>query len=362
MNIDLKEISIREVVEGFVDNAEEGVVGYGGKLNIRPPYQREFIYNTKQRDEVINTVKKNFPLNVMYWVKSNDGYELMDGQQRTLSICQYVNGDYSFENRFFHNLREEEKNQILDYKLMIYICEGTDTEKLDWFQIINIAGEELTNQELRNAVYAGPWTMAAKKYFSKTGCPAYQIGEKYMKGTPIRQEYLETVLKWISSADGRKIEEFMGVHQHDVNAQPLIDYYNNVLKWVKKVFPHYRREMKGLDWGLFYNQYKDNEYNADEIEARIVKLMADDDITKKAGVYEYILDSDERHLSIRAFDNRTKRTVYERQGGICPFCHNHFDINEMEADHITPWHAGGQTILDNCQMLCKDCNRRKSGR
>ena len=187
MKIELHEIPVKNVVAGYIDSAENGVVGYGGKLNIRPAFQREFIYKDKQRDEVIRTIRKNFPLNVMYWVKSDDGnYELLDGQQRTISICQYVNGDFSIDHLAFHNLTKTEQQQILDYPLMIYICEGSDKEKLDWFKIINIAGEQLTSQELRNAIYTGEWLTEAKKYFSKSQCPAYQIAGDYLSGSPRR--------------------------------------------------------------------------------------------------------------------------------------------------------------------------------
>ncbi len=207
MKIKLHEIPVREVVKGYIDSAENGVVGYSGRLNIRPAFQREFIYKDKQRDEVIRTVQKNFPLNVMYWVKSDNGnYELLDGQQRTISLCQYVNGDYSIDHMGFDNLTQTEREQILDYPLMIYICEGTDKEKLDWFKIINIAGEQLTAQELRNAIYTGEWLTEAKKYFSKTACPAYAIASDYLNGSPIRQNYLETAIKWIAARDGKEID------------------------------------------------------------------------------------------------------------------------------------------------------------
>ena len=222
MKIELKEIPVREIVKDFVDNQEEGVVGYGKLLNIRPAFQREFIYGEKQRNEVINTVVNGFPLNVMYWAKNENGYELMDGQQRTLSVCQYVNGDFSFKDRFFHNLTSAEREKILNYKFMVYICEGTDKEKLDWFEVINIAGIELNQQELRNAIYTGPWLTDCKKRFSKTGCPAYLIADKLIKGTPIRQDYLATVLGWIADRDNvSSIKEYMAIHQHDTNANPL---------------------------------------------------------------------------------------------------------------------------------------------
>lgn len=360
MKIELREIAFDKLTDGFEDSDEAGVVAYGGKLDIRPPYQREFIYKDKQRDAVINSVRKNFPLNVMYWAVRNDGhYEVIDGQQRTLSICQYVNGDFSINGLAFHNLQDDQQKQILEYKLMIYFCSGTDSEKLDWFRTINIAGEEHTDQELRNAVYAGPWTADAKRYFSKTGCPAYGLASDYMKGSPIRQEYLETAIRWHSKDE---IEEYMSKHQHDKNATPLWQYFQKVIAWVKATFPDYRREMKGVDWGGVYNQFKDQEFDTDKLGKQVAKLMMDDDVEKKPGIYPYVLDGDERHLNIRAFSENMKREAYERQKGICVKCKKKFQFEEMEADHIKPWHEGGKTIAANCQMLCKDDNRRKSGR
>ena len=360
MKIELKEITIEKLTVGFEDNAEAGVVGYGGKLDIRPPYQREFIYKDKQRDAVIDSVRKDFPLNVMYWAVRNDGqYEVIDGQQRTLSICQYVNGDFSINGLAFHNLQDDQKQQILDYKLMVYFCTGTDSEKLDWFRTINIAGEEHTDQELRNAVYAGPWTADAKRYFSRTGCPAYGLASDYLRGSPIRQEYLETAIVWHSD---EKIEEYMSKHQHDKNATPLWQYFQRVIGWVKATFPKYRQEMKGVGWGVLYNQFKDKECDTDKLEKHVAKLMQDDDVTRKSGVYTYVLDGDERHLNIRAFSDNMKREAYERQKGVCVRCKKEFQLGAMEGDHIKPWHEGGKTNAANCQMLCKEDNRRKSGR
>src|SRR5205809_2739838 len=216
MNIDLKKITNKALTDGYKDNAEGGVVGYGGKLDIRPPYQREFIYKDKQRDAVIDTVTKDYPLNVMYWAVREDGnYEVIDGQQRTLSICQYVNGDFSIKGLAFHNLKDDQQKQILGYELMVNFCSGTDSEKLDWFRTINIAGEEHTDQELRNAVYAGPWTADAKRYFSKTGCAASGLASDYLRGSPIRQEYLETAIGW--QAKDQTIEQYMSKHQDDKN-------------------------------------------------------------------------------------------------------------------------------------------------
>lgn len=369
MKIELHEIKIKEIVDGFVNNEENGVVGYGGKLNIRPAFQREFIYNDKQQEAVIETVMKGFPLNVMYWAESEDGdYELLDGQQRTMSICSYVNNEVSLNSRTFANLTETERNEILDYPLMIYICKGNDKEKLDWFRIINIAGVQLKDQELRNAVYTGEWLSDAKKYFSKNGCVAYKLADKYINGTVNRQDYLETALRWISSKEGIKIEDYMSAHQHDGHATPLWQYFSVVINWVKAIFPNYRREMKGLDWGIMYNKYSGNVYNPRELEDGIEKLMRDDDVTKRSGIYEYLLSGNEKFLNIRAFTDNEKRLVYERQNGICPYCaaehreKTHYEIEEMEADHITPWRDGGKTDTENCQMLCKEHNRIKSDR
>lgn len=363
MKIELNEIPVSEVVKGYKDSAENGVVGYGGRLNIRPAFQREFIYKEKQRNEVLNTVRNDFPLNVMYWVKSGEeSYEMLDGQQRTISVCQYINGDFSIQYQYFHNLTKDEQQQILDYKLMIYICDGTDKEKLDWFKIINIAGEQLTAQELRNAIYTGEWLTDAKKYFSKTNCPAYNIAGEYLKGSAIRQDYLETVIKWIAAKEGKEIEDYMAEYQHEPSANELWLYFNSVITWVKAIFPKYRREMKGIEWGIYYNKFGTRKFDPKALEAKIIALMEDEDITRHAGIYEYLIDGEERHLSLRAFSEKMKRTAYEKQKGICPVCKEHFEYEEMEGDHITPWHLGGKTTSENCQMLCQSDNRTKSGK
>ncbi len=358
MKIDLHEITIREVAEKYIDNDEEGVVGYNGKLNIRPKYQREFIYDEKKRNAVIDTILKEYPLNVIYWVKNEDGtFEVLDGQQRTISFCQYIMGDYSIDNRAFHNLTDTEKEKILNYTLMVYFCEGNDKEKLDWFEIINIAGIKLTDQELRNAVYTGTWLSDAKLKFSKSNCAAYGLSNKYVIGSPIRQEILETALSWISKG---KIENYMSVHQHDPNANELWMYFRNVIEWIEVTFTTYRKEMKGIDWGKLYGEFKDQIFDTDKLEQDIKALMIDDDITNKKGIYSYILNRNEKHLNLRDFTENHKRESYERQNGVCKNCGKHFELSQMEADHITPWHLGGKTESENCQMLCKDCNRRKS--
>ncbi|MFI0999807.1 HNH endonuclease family protein [Streptomyces galbus] len=363
MKIELKKIQVRDLVEGYEDNDELGVRAFGDKLDVRPPYQREFVYGDKQRNAVIETLRRDFPLNVMYWSVRDDGtYEVIDGQQRTISICQYVEGDFSIpiggHQLAFHNLQQDQQDQILNYELMIYLCEGTDSEKLDWFKTINIAGEELTNQELRNAVYHGTWVSSAKKYFSKNNCPAYAIGSNYMTGSPIRQDYLETTIKWMNYGD---VDGYMAAHQHDLDASPLWLYFQNVMAWVKVTFPKWRKEMRSVQWGSLYNRFKDADLDPVKLESEIATLMQDEDVTKKRGIYIYVLNREERHLNLRAFPDNQKREAYERQGGVCPVCQDHFELAAMEADHITPWHAGGRTIAANCRMLCKEDNRRKGG-
>lgn len=378
MKIEECKIPVREMFDGYVDSAELGVKAYGGRLNVRPAYQREFVYNQQQRDAVIRTVRNGFPLNVMYWVRNGEGgFEMLDGQQRTISICRYLNGDFSINHQAIGNLTAEERDAILDYELVIYICEGTEREKLDWFDVVNTAGEKLTTQERRNAIYAGPWLNEAKKYFSKTGCPASQIGENYMNGSAIRQQLLETALGWIADRDMHngytskagcgEVEDYMSAHQHDADCTDLWNYFESVVGWVRETFPNVRTKlMKGLPWGVYYNKHGERKFDSAMLEARISQLLRDDedvgDITNQRGIYEYLLDGDERHLSIRAFSPKMARTAYERQKGVCPKCGKRFAIEDMQADHITPWAKGGRTVAENCQMLCADCNRRKGGK
>ena len=361
MEIKLKEITVRDLAEDYNDNKEGGVVGYGGKLDIRPPFQREFIYKDKQRDAVIDTLTKDFPLNVMYWAVREDGnFEIIDGQQRTISICQYVNGDFSVDGLAIHNLPKDKKEQILNYKLSVYLCSGKDSEKLEWFETINIAGEVLTNQELLNAVYSGSWVSDAKRHFSKSTCAAHGLASDYLSGSANRQEYLETAIKWISK---NGIKNYMSTHQHDKDATELWDYFKKVIEWVEATFTNKRKNiMKGIAWGALYNEYKDEEYDIKVIEEQTAELILDDDVTKNSGIYSYILTGEEKHLSIRSFTPAMKLKVYEKQKGKCVVCGKKFEIKEMEADHIDPWHDGGKTTEENCQMLCKKCNRRKSGK
>ena len=336
MDITLHQITIRELAADYKDLSmqEEGIVGYGGRLNIRPKYQREFVYDDTKRNAVIDTVWNNFPLNVMYWVevdKSDDSeivYELLDGQQRTISICSFIAGEFmmNIEGNLcaWDNLTQTQQDKILNYPLQVYICKnGTDEEKLKWFNVINIAGEKLTSQEIRNAIYSGSWVTEAKRRFSRTGCVAFRIGSDYMSGVPIRQDYLETAIKWIvdfkkqtasETPAPQTIEAYMAQHQHDTDADELWQYFQNVIHWTKTHFTRlYKREMKQVEWGLLYNRYKDTTLTETHLANEVERLMADSDVQRKSGIFWYVFDGDERHLGIRAFDDNTRREVYEKQ-------------------------------------------------
>jgi len=362
MDIIPKEITVKELTEGYQDKGDDGVFGYGGKLDIRPPFQREFVYTGKQRDAVIDTLIKGFPLNVMYWAVRADGnFEIIDGQQRTISISQYVNGDFFFNNRLFQNLQKDEKEQILNYKIMVYFCSGTDKEKLDWFETINIAGEKLFKQELRNAVYAGKWVTDAKRHFSKNNCPAYGKGKDYLDGKLNRQDYLETAIKWISNGE---IEEYMGKNQNKDDASELWVYFQDVINWIERTFINRDsgrlKLMKGQDWGTLYNKHKNDKLNPNNLEKRLVELIqfaANDEVKNIRGIYEYVLSGDIRKLEKRIFPDTIKMAKYEEQKHKCVKCSKEYDISEMDADHIKPWFSGGKTELSNCQILCIACNR-----
>ncbi|ELL1632733.1 DUF262 domain-containing protein [Campylobacter upsaliensis] len=389
MQIDKTEIKIKELVAGYTRDEESSqVIAYAdssgvARLNIRPKYQREFVYKEAQRNAVIDTILKGFPLNIMYWVKNVDfgaecEYEVLDGQQRTISICEYVKGSFSIQwndkSQYFHTLSKDLQEKFLDYKLNVYVCQGSESEKLEWFKTINIAGETLTSQELRNAVYASVWLSDAKRRFSKEKGVAVLKGAKYLNGSALRQEFLESAIAWkVDSRKDEKICEYMAKNAKDSkNADELWEYFAKVIDWVEMKFETYRKEMKGLEWGLFYNTYKDKPLDAKELESKIIELMQDDEVGSKKGVYAYVLSGDEKHLSLRAFSESVKRAVYEKQGGVCANSDGHIkgvqcpnekqklDIKQMEADHIIPWSKGGKTEKENCQMLCVECNRRKS--
>ena len=386
MEIELKYIPIREVVKDYADDAENGCRGYGGRLNIRPSFQREFIYSGSQRNAVIETVKKNFPLNVMYWVKSADGnFEMLDGQQRTISICQYERGEFTLaDNVSFENLPKPVRDRFLEYRLMIYICDGDDEEKLDWFQTINIAGEKLTAQEMRNAIFACEWLNDAKKYFSKTNCPAHMRFGKYFKGSSIRQEYLETALKWIAARNKLdNLKKYMDLQKKNkvTSCAEMWNYIGEIFDWVEKIFPNYTSDMKGLDWGRLFEKYHEKNLDVKKIAAEVDKLYEDICVKNKSGIYEYVLEfvgngnSESKFLNVRFFGDGVKKTVYAKQTKFakakkisnCPMCvlenksnaEKIWKMSEMDADHVTAWSKGGTTDEKNCQMLCKFHNRMK---
>ena len=379
MKIDMIHVPVRELIEGYSeDDATSRVVAWGGKLDVRPEFQREFVYNDKQQEAVVNTILNGFPLNIMYFVDRQDGgYEVLDGQQRIISVCRFALTKFSvkipaaaggFNSVNYPNLFDEQKARFLDYELQVYICEGTDKEKLDWFQIINIAGEELEKQEILNAIYHSKWLTDAKSAFSRRNCVAHKNYGKYMGGDYIRQKYLETVFSWAADAEGISgkdaVAEYMQKHRYDDNADSLWKYFEDVFKWVGRVFGPYDKRMKGRPWGMFYNRHKDDNLDPAEIQAEIKCLMNDDEVQKYEGVYEYLLSNrtraDEKCLNLRKFDDRQRQIMYSRQDGKCAICGKPFDISEMHGDHVTPWSKGGKTTLENGQMLCAACNLKKS--
>ena len=370
MEIKRKTILLKNLVEGYVDKGNEGVEGLGGTLDIRPPYQREFVYGDDLQQAVIDSVISGFPLGIMYWVDREDGtYEVLDGQQRILSICKFHNRDFSMKHSgnpiYFDGMTQEERENFLNYELDVYVCSGTEREKLEWFERINVIGVPLTKQELRNASYTGPWLSSAKSYFSKDGA-AVDKYNTYMGGQKNRQEWLETAIEWASHEKYGEVEveQYMADHQQDENADELWKYYFRVMNWVEGIFKKYRSTMKGIDWGIIYNNHKEQylTLNPDDVEKEVSFLMEHPDIKAKKGIYQYIFDRDERHLSLRVFDEKTKREVYEKQDGKCTMCGEEFSYEEMHGDHIVPFSKGGLTVPENCMMLCAKDNWAKSNR
>ena len=373
MTIKQISVTVREITAGYVNNDEQGVRGYDGKLDIRPPYQREFIYNEKEQQAVIHTVLHGYPLNVMYWVKRSDDaecpYEVMDGQQRTLSLCEYVEGKFSVDFKAFFNQPEDIRRRILDYPLTVYVCEGEPSEKLEWFKTINIAGKPLNDQEIHNAIYAGPFVSDAKRHFSKTGCAAARLAKDLVPGVAIRQDLLKTALEWMAEHETRGGHPqtrmgYMATHQHDPNANNLWSYFQVVLHWAMTNFDmkRFKRIMKGVDWAKYYDLFKDQTLDTATMSQQISRLMRDSEIGRPTGIIPYVLTGNEHFLDLRIFPDDIKLVVWERQNHICPLCHKAFDIAFMEGDHITPWRDGGRTVIENCQMLCRECNRRKGAK
>lgn len=381
MKIDFERIKIKDLIKGYEDNGENGIYAYDGKLNIRPPYQREFIYGQDDQNDVIESVLHGFPLNIMYWcVTKNGTWEVLDGQQRTISICKYASknkeaggqgfsfkskkGLFDNESMFFHSLKPEWQEKFLNYELWVYKCDGTEQEKLDWFKIVNKACKTLSPQELRNAIYSGPWTVDAKRYFSRTGNGADALSSKYQDAKVNRQELFEKVLLWISNKEKTDIDKYMSKHQYDKNANELWNYFQDVINWVKTNFIGDWKAMKKVEWGILYNEYYDvpKKWNPKETEQKINNLIANEEIQKKEGIFYYIFDGDEKHLNLRTFNENQKLTVYEKQNHKCAGCGKECKFEEMEGDHITAWSKGGATEYKNLQMLCFKCNKSKSNK
>lgn len=366
-------IKIRDLITGYSDESDFGgpIVGYFGKLDIRPAFQREFVYRKDRQQAVIDTVIHGWPLSNMYWgVSPNGMFQLVDGQQRSNSIALYV-VDRAFsvkvdgKDKYFHSLSKELQEKILDYELNVVLIDGTEDEKLKWFERINIAGMELTAQELRNSVFTGTWLYDAKRFFSKHTCPAKKITDGYwgMKEGWNRQKGLEHALSWVADRDGCSIEDYMSKHQKDADASDLINFFNEVIGWVKKTFPHTYDEMTSVyefDWYKMYKYHHTETLDPVELDNEIQRLLADDDVEKKNGIWEYVLDHNVSHLNLRVFPEKIKRAVYREQEGICPIDHKWHPYEEMEADHIIPWSKGGSTDKENCQMIWKHANRVKS--
>ena len=379
------EITIREICDGFIYNEYEGkgLFGLSGKLVIQPEYQRNYIYADGKRDvAVIESILRKYPIGLLYFVKNGDLLEVLDGQQRITSIGRYVKGkfavldDNDFPN-YFSGLPVDKKEDILNTKLTIYVCEGIESEIKNWFRTINIAGIPLNNQELLNSIYSGPFVTKAKEEFSNSQNSNIQKWSAYIKATVNRQEFLETALKWVSKGS---IESYMSSHRFKNNIQDMKTYFNTVINWVSTTFIFVDKTMCSVEWGRLYELYHAKAYNPKIISEEASKLLFDIYVTNKKGVYEFVLDGnkDYKLLNIRVFDEATKRSVYQEQTrkakskkvsncSLCAVGHKSnnskiWKLNEMDADHVTPWSKGGITNKTNCELLCKTHNRAKGNR
>ncbi len=379
-------MTIKEVCEGFEYNELEGkgLFGLSGKLTIQPEYQRNYIYATEGRESaVIRSVLKGYPLGLIYFNKVSDNkFEVLDGQQRITSIGRFIKGKFAIKDedgmeQYFSGIAKDKQEKILKSKLLIYECEGTESQIKEWFKTINIAGVPLEPQELLNAIYSGPFVTLAKEEFSNSQNSNTQKWSAYISGAVNRQAFLERALDWISKDN---IDDYMSRHRYDKNIIELKAYFNNVINWVSSVFIDIESEMKGLEWGRLYEEHHNKKYDPAKVSAEAQKLYGDPYVTDRRGIFEYILgDSvDTKLLNVRVFDEATKRPVYFKQTKAarakgksnCPHCVLARDVNkskiwqfnEMDADHVAAWSNGGATSIRNCQMLCKTHNRVKGNR
>ena len=386
MKTTLKTYTVKEICNGFVYNELEGkgLFGLSGKLTIQPEYQRNYIYADGKKDvAVIESMMKGYPLGLIYFNKvSDDKLEVLDGQQRITSIGRFVTGklaimDQNNMPQYYSSLPDDKKQLIDDYELLVYECEGTETEIKEWFKTINIAGVPLNEQELLNAVYSGKFVTKAKEEFSNSQNANVQKWSAYISGSVNRQDYLHTALEWVSKGE---IGDYMSQHRYDENINELKTYFTSVIDWISSVFTDVEKEMCGLEWGRLYEEHHSKSYNPQEVSDKVQELYGDPYVKSRKGIFEYVLSgcTDKKLLDIRIFDEATKRAVYKQQTlaaraeGIsnCPLCAighdaNHakiWDQKDMDADHVTAWSNGGATSIENCQMLCKTHNRAKGNR
>ena len=377
---------VADICDGFVYNELEGkgLFGMGGRLTIQPEYQRNYIYADGKKDvAVIDSVLKGYPLGVLYFNRTTDGrFEVLDGQQRITSLGRFFNGKLSIKDenglpQSIGSLPKEKREKFLNTKLLIYECEGTETEIKEWFKTSNIAGVPLNHQELLNAVYSGPFVTAAKEVFSNSQSAKVQMWSAYVAGAVNRQDFLATALNWVSRG---RAEEYMKDHRFSTDISELTTYFNSVIDWIRVTFPIVENEMRGLPWGELYEKYHNSPYNPAHMKQRVMELYTDPYVKNRKGVYEFLLggETDTKLLDIRIFDEATKKTVYARQTeeakqhdiSNCPYCAIGHDakakkiwkLTEMDADHVAAWSKGGATTIENCQMLCKHHNRAKGNR
>jgi 5-methylcytosine-specific restriction endonuclease McrA len=380
------DITVKDVCEGFVYNELEGrgLFGLSGKLTIQPEYQRNYIYADGKKDvAVIESVLKGYPLGLIYFVKvDNDRFEILDGQQRITSLGRFVNDKFAIKDenglqQNFSGIAKDKQRKILESELLIYECEGEESEIKEWFKTINIVGVPLNNQELLNSIYSGPFVTLAKEEFSNSQNSNIQKWSAYVKGSANRQEFLERALDWVSKGN---IDDYMSRHRFDENIDELKTYFNTVIDWVSGLFLEVESEMRGLEWGRMYEQYHKNAYDPVKVSKEVQKLYGDSYVKNRKGIFEYVLGGsvDTKLLNVRVFDEATKKAVYKKQTAEaklknksnCPLCATGHDTNkskiwslaEMDADHVTAWSKGGETSMKNCQMLCKTHNRAKGNR
>lgn len=386
MEATLIQLTIKEICEGFVYNEFEGkgLFGWGGKLTIQPEYQRNYIYADGKKDvAVIDSVIKGYPIGLIYFNKTGeDTYEVLDGQQRITSLGRFLTNkldiiDANGRNQNISSIAADIREKIENTKLLIYVCEGTETEIKDWFETINIVGIPLNQQERDNAAFYGPFVTMAKAVFSNSNNPLVQKWSAYISGNVKRQDFLRTALSWVGKGD---VAGYMSKHRYDTNINELQMYFNSVIDWVSATFKDVYSEMCGRDWGRLYEEYHTKAYNPDKLAERIEELMVDPCVSDKKGIFEYVLgdEKDKKLLNIRVFEKSTIRSVYTRQTKLaketgisnCPYCAEGegankiriYKENEMDADHVTAWSKGGATDIKNCQMLCKTHNRMKGNR